>query len=40
MRVLEVPKLFNIAVNDFDARESAPCRWVPSATELVTSIVQ
>ena len=32
-----VTKPFNIAVNDFDAKESASCRRVLVVTELVSS---
>ena len=39
-RVLRVIKLFNIVVNDFDAKESACCRRVIVETELVVSGTQ
>ena len=33
-------KLFNIAVNDFDAKKSACCSWVLVVIELIVSSTQ
>ena len=38
--MLVVTELFNIAVNDFDAKKSAHCSQVPVVNELVVSGTQ
>ena len=39
-RVLVVTELYNIAVNDFDAKESARCRRVLIVIEIAVNVAQ